>query len=186
MNRPCGRLFASLLLFTLVGSASGLGCEGDDSSTSSPTAASGSGSASSATSDATDSATDSTSDSDSSGTDSGTGLPNDCENNAIGEWNACKMGALTDNSKCNWIDNGITAGEIACVKPSSGGGSVCSIRACETQCDCFAPPTSGTAPVVCAPILSGGVKGCALNCSGSVTCPDGMQCLSGYCYWPNE
>ncbi len=185
MNRPCGRLSASLLLFALLGLAGGLACEGDDSSTSSPTDPSDTGSATSATS-ATSEATESATDSDSNSTGVGTGLPNDCENNAIGEWNACKMGPLTDNSKCNWTDNGMTAGEITCVSPSSGGGSVCSIRACESQCDCFVPPTSGTAPVVCAPILSGGVKGCVLNCSGNVTCPDGMECLSGYCYWPKE
>lgn len=181
MDRPCGRLFACLLLFTLIGPAGGLACEGDDISTSSPTDPSGN--ATSATSDGTESATDSDS---STGTSAGTVLPNNCENNAIGEWNACKKGPLTDNSKCNWTDNDMTAGEITCVSPSSGGGNVCSIKACENECDCFAPPTSGTAPVVCAPILSGGVKGCVLNCSGSVTCPDGMECLSGYCYWPNE
>jgi len=115
---------------------------------------------------------------------SSTGLPNLCEVNAIGEWNACKKGALTDNSKCNWMAS-TTNGSVTCVRPSSGGGNICSIEACEDECDCYAPPATGTAPVVCAPILNDGVRGCVLDCAGDVTCPDGMECMSGYCYWPN-
>ena len=123
--------------------------------------------------------------------DSTTGVPNMCDVNAIGEWNACKKGALTDNSLCNWMDNGVSSGEIRCLLPAGGGGSLCSIEACENECDCFAPPATGTAIVQCAPVLGDGTKACVLNCAGDVTCPDGMECVDVVggafhrCVWPD-
>jgi len=145
----------------------------------------------SATATATDSSSQSTGDSDSdSGVDSenssSSGSSDLCEVNAIGEWNACKKGPLIDNSKCNWEADGMSAGEITCTSPSSGGGNVCSIEQCEDECDCFAPPATGTATVICAPVLADNVRGCVLDCGNGQTCPDEMVCISGYCYWPKE
>ena len=150
-----------------------------DSNSATATNATSSGDTDTGTGTDTDAGTD-TEDSSTSG------LPNLCETNAIGEWNACKKGPLIDNSKCNWEDDGVSAGEITCISPSSGGGNVCSIEQCEDACDCFAQPLTGTAPVVCAPVLNDNVKGCVLDCGSDQICPDGMECFSGYCYWPNE
>ena len=51
-------------------------------------------------------------------------------------------------------------------------------------CDCFAPPATGDAVVTCAAVLQGGGTACVLSCGGGETCPDGMECLSGTCFWP--
>jgi hypothetical protein len=198
MDRPRDRLFsASSLLALALSVVTGLAC-GDDSDCGgqdgeiTPRCSIAVTSTATATDSATDSATGSTTESTSdseSGVDTegsaSTGQPNLCEVNAVGEWNACKQGPLIDNSKCNWEDNG-TAGEVTCISPSSGGGNICSIEQCEDECDCFAPPATGTAPVICAPVLNDNAKGCVLDCGSGQTCPDSMACISGYCYWPKE
>jgi hypothetical protein len=58
------------------------------------------------------------------------------------------------------------------------------ISDCVDVCDCFAPPATGTAVVVCADILAGGGMACALDCADGKTCPDGMTCLDNVCFWP--
>lgn len=155
-----------------------LACSGDDGATSASTQATAS------TSDAASGSTDAT-DTDTGATDTATatagstGVDDGCMTHALGEWNACKNGPLTDNSKCNG-EAGSPA--ISCLLPSSGGGNVCSVTGCASVCDCFAPPATGDAVVVCAPILADG-NACILDCGGGQTCPDGMGCKSGYCYW---
>jgi hypothetical protein len=104
-----------------------------------------------------------------------------CQSYAIGGWNACEVGTLT----CEWMASE-AAGELLCLSPGSGPYNVCGIRDCVDVCDCFAPPATGTAVPVCAAILGSGKNGCALYCAGGQICPDGMECYSGYCYWPNE
>ncbi len=192
------RLLGTSRLALALSLATGLACNGDDSSCAgldgevSPRcsvalteeAASDTATASDPTEGSTgESESDTAVDTESS---SSTGVVNLCEVNAVGEWNACKKGPLTDNSKCNWMDTGMTAGEITCLQPSSGGGNICSIEQCEDECDCFAPPATGTAPVICAPVLKDNVKGCVLDCGSGGTCPDEMIYISGYCYLPNE
>jgi hypothetical protein len=169
---------------SMLAAAAVVACGDDGESTTAPTSGTTEATAT-ATSTATDTDTATTDASSSTTDDSTTGVPNMCDVNAIGEWNACKKGALTDNSLCNWMDNGVSSGEIRCLLPAGGGGSLCSIEACENECDCFAPPATGTAIVQCAPVLGDGTKACVLNCAGDVTCPDGMECISGYCYLPN-
>lgn len=110
--------------------------------------------------------------------------PDVCPSRAIGEWNACHVGPKVDNSLCNWTASD-KAGVVSCLSPAGGGLNVCGIEGCAEDCDCFAPPATGTAVVTCAPILGDGGKACALYCAGGQTCPDGMQCRSGYCYWPD-
>ena len=107
-----------------------------------------------------------------------------CSQHAIGDWNACQIGNQIKNSLCEWAEGG-GEGTLLCLAPTSGGYNVCGIRDCVDVCDCFAPPTTGTAVPVCAPILGSGANACALYCAGGQTCPDGMTCQSGYCYWPN-
>ncbi|MEZ4380466.1 MAG: hypothetical protein R3A79_03915 [Nannocystaceae bacterium] len=174
------RLVASLLVAVAL-----VAC-GDDGEATTASTTQTTQSTDTATATATDSdASTSTSDGSSTSDGGSTGVANDCDMNAIGEWNACKKGALTDNSLCNWTEDGVSSGEVRCLLPAGGGGSLCSIEGCEDDCDCFAPPSTGTAIVQCAPVLSGGVKACVLNCAGDVTCPDGMECISGYCYQPS-
>lgn len=104
-----------------------------------------------------------------------------CPDRPAGSWNACKKGGLVDNKLCG----GDGGAAITCLSPSSGSFNVCGLEACADDCDCFAPPASGDAVVFCAPLLGGGGKACALYCAGGQTCPDGMQCQGGYCYWPD-
>lgn len=109
-----------------------------------------------------------------------------CDPLVVGEWNACMddMGNI-DNTLCNWVGDPDSNGYLTCL--SSGelrGANVCIIRDCVDTCDCFEPPATGTAEVVCAPILEGGDMGCGLDCSEGQTCPDGMECSSGLCFWP--
>lgn len=111
-----------------------------------------------------------------------------CEPPVVGEWNACmdRTGAI-DNTLCNWVGDPDGTGFLTCLSaPAKAleGGNVCVIRGCRDTCDCFDPPATGTAPVVCAPILGDGETACGLDCSEGQTCPDGMECASGLCFWP--
>jgi hypothetical protein len=110
---------------------------------------------------------------------------NQCDPIVQGEWNACVgENGNTDNTLCNWVGMGGQTGFIGCLNSSQEDGSnVCFISGCEDACDCFAPPTTGTATVVCAAILADGGNGCALDCSAG-TCPDGMECQNNTCFWP--
>jgi hypothetical protein len=108
----------------------------------------------------------------------------ECSSYAAGGWNQCQMGNVVNNKLCGG-EEGSGAGTVLCLSPTSAPLNVCGIRDCVDVCDCFAPPSTGTAVPVCAPLFSGGGKGCALFCAGGQTCPDGMMCQSGYCYWPN-
>lgn len=107
--------------------------------------------------------------------------PDACPSRPAGDWNACKSGGLTDNKLCG----GDGGAAVSCLSPASGSFNVCGIEGCVDACDCFAPPATGDAVVYCAPILGDGGTACALYCAGGQTCPDGMQCQAGYCYWPD-
>jgi len=121
------------------------------------------------------------------GEESGTtGPTNFCDPVVPGEWNACQdaQGNI-DNTLCNWMGSGDATGFIGCLTSSmTEGANVCFISGCKDVCDCFAPPTTGTAEVICDAILDGGGMGCGLSCSGNRTCPDGMECLGELCFWP--
>lgn len=119
-------------------------------------------------------------------TSGSTGPVNMCDPVIPGEFNAChdEKGNV-DNTQCNWMGLPDAQGFIGCLTSSeSPGYNVCFISECEDACDCFAPPATGTAPVVCAEILDGGGTGCALACDNGETCPDGMECQSGLCFHP--
>ena len=105
----------------------------------------------------------------------------ECPSRPAGTWSACKVGGLVDNKLCG-ADGGAA---VSCLSPASGNFNVCGIEGCVDDCDCFAPPATGDAVVFCAAILGNGDKACALYCAGGQTCPDGMQCQAGYCYWPD-
>lgn len=106
-----------------------------------------------------------------------------CEGRPGGDWNACKKDGNTQNSLCDWTMGG--AGTLSCLVPASGGYNVCGINHCEDDCDCFAPPLTGTALATCTPVFANGGKACVLYCVNGQTCPDGMTCVSGTCYWPD-
>lgn len=112
-----------------------------------------------------------------------TTMVDECTDRPAGDWNACVKNGLTDNSLCGHEPGG-GEGTVACLKPTSGSFSVCGIRDCVDDCDCFAPPTTGTAPALCRQVFGGGGKGCVLYCVNGQICPDGMECASGTCYWP--
>jgi hypothetical protein len=119
--------------------------------------------------------------------DSGsTGPINTCDPVIPGEWNACHdADGNVDNTQCNWMGMGGAQGFIGCLTSSSmKGANVCFISDCIDACDCFAPPTTGTAEVVCDEILDGGGTGCALSCANGRVCPDGMECYTNLCFWP--
>jgi hypothetical protein len=112
---------------------------------------------------------------------------NQCDPIVKGEWNACvDENGQTDNTLCNWMGMGGAQGFIGCLNSSQMDGSnVCFISDCVDACDCFAPPTTGTAEVVCKMmLLADGGSGCALDCSMGKTCPDGMECQNDICFWP--
>jgi hypothetical protein len=111
-----------------------------------------------------------------------------CEPPVVGEWNSCidENGDI-DNTLCNWIGDPDGTGFLTCLSAPPmelDGGNVCTIMGCRDTCDCFDPPATGTAVVVCAEILEDGGTACGLDCSNGETCPDGMQCASGLCFWP--
>ena len=115
-----------------------------------------------------------------------TGPINFCDPVIPGEWNSChdEQGNV-DNTLCNWMGTGGAKGFIGCLTLSeTEGANVCFISGCVDACDCFAPPTTGTAEVICGPILEGGENGCGLDCSNDRTCPDGMMCAGSLCFWP--
>lgn len=50
-------------------------------------------------------------------------------------------------------------------------------RPCVDECDCWAAPDDGDAPVACRSLAPGGDGTCVLDCSAGQTCPGGMNCL---------
>lgn len=110
--------------------------------------------------------------------------PDSCNNRPGGDWVACKDGGGTNNSLCGFVDNG-GEGTITCLQPQSGSFNVCGIRDCVDDCDCWAPPKTGDAPATCAVVFGNGGKACVLYCVNGQKCPDGMECASGTCYWPD-
>lgn len=113
-----------------------------------------------------------------------TGVDDDCDGRPGGEWNACKKDGNTENSLCHWV-MGAGEGSVSCLVPASGGYNACGINLCADDCDCFAPPATGTAIVKCKEVFADGGKACVLYCLNGQICPDGMECVSGTCYWPN-
>jgi hypothetical protein len=101
-----------------------------------------------------------------------------------GGWNACFVDGHIDNELCGWT-MGDGPGTITCLAPASGSYNVCGLMNCVEDCDCFTPPTTGSAIARCSEILANGGKACVLYCAGGQICPDGMTCVSGTCYWPN-
>ena len=115
-----------------------------------------------------------------------TGPTNSCDPVIPGEWNSCvgDMGQI-DNTLCNWMGVPDAVGFIGCLSSSSNeDANVCMITGCEDDCDCFAPPATGTAPVACADVLADGGFACVLTCDMGETCPDGMECIDGLCFHP--
>ena len=106
-----------------------------------------------------------------------------CPDRPSGAYNTCETNGLTDNKLCGWTTNGGPQ-SITCLSPQSGGFNICGLRDCVDDCDCFAPPTTGTAIPGCRAIFGDGGKACVLYCLNGQICPDGMECASGYCYWP--
>ena len=145
----------------------------------------GSTSAASTGSSSTGGETSSGSSAEASGSTGATGVFDMCPSRPSGDWNACRDGAALDNSLCEWTESPGKSGTVSCLSPAGGDHNVCGIEACVEDCDCFAPPATGTAVVTCAPILGDGGNACVLYCAGGQICPDGMECFSGYCYWPN-
>lgn len=115
-----------------------------------------------------------------------TGPINLCDPVIPGEWNSCHDAeGDVDNTLCNWIGSGDATGTIGCLgSGTTKGANVCFISGCEDPCDCFAPPATGTAEVICGPILKGGGNGCGLDCGNGRSCPDGMTCEGSLCFWP--
>ena len=179
------------------------GCPGDDDGTAeAPMTSTGPGTTSTGPDGTSTDAADSTSSSGSTSTgaaeSSSSGAAVDsssssggapvCEPPVVGEWNACMdaRGEI-DNTLCNWVGDPDGTGFLTCLSAPPmelEGGNICTIRGCRDTCDCFDPPATGTAEVVCAEILSGGETACGLDCSQGQTCPDGMECASGLCFWP--
>jgi len=113
-------------------------------------------------------------------------IDDQCPNRPTGAYNACEKNGITDNKLCGWTADG-GAQSLTCLGPQSGGYNVCALDDCVDDCDCFAPPTTGTAIAGCRAVYGNGDKACVLYCLNGQVCPDGMQCLPdyGYCYWPN-
>jgi hypothetical protein len=111
----------------------------------------------------------------------------ECPGRPSGAYNACEdANGLTNNKLCGWTADGGPQ-SVTCLGPQSGGFNVCALDDCVDDCDCFAPPTTGTAVAGCRAVYGDGGKACVLYCLNGQVCPDGMQCLPdyGYCYWPS-
>jgi hypothetical protein len=112
-----------------------------------------------------------------------TGPPDECASHPAGDWAACRVNNTTNNSLCGFEANG-HPGKITCLSPQSGSYNACGVRDCVEDCDCFAPPKTGTAIPVCLELFADGGKACVLYCVNGQICPDGMECVAGTCYWP--
>ncbi len=116
-----------------------------------------------------------------------TAAADECPGRPSGAYNACEdANGLTNNKLCGWTADGGPQ-SVTCLGPQSGGFNVCALDDCVDDCDCFAPPTTGTAIAGCRAVYGDGGKACVLYCLNGQVCPDGMQCLPdyGYCYWPS-
>jgi hypothetical protein len=104
-----------------------------------------------------------------------------CESYAAGDWAPCRDGEGFDLTQCNWSpDTG--EGTLSCLTTNADPqASVCMIEGCVDVCDCFAPPSTGNATVLCGP-LNATTNACALGCGQGQTCPDDMECIQGVCY----
>jgi hypothetical protein len=99
-----------------------------------------------------------------------------CPNPANGSWDACvDASGLPIRGACD-------GGAGTCVGGAVVGNGLCTVIDCADTCDCFAPPPTGTAEVLCLEILKGGGTACVLDCSNGQTCPDGMLCERGLCF----
>ena len=65
----------------------------------------------------------------------------------------------------------------------AGGFEDVRVAGCVDACDCFAPPTTGTAPVACMTGIVADDTACVLDCSEGQQCPDGMVCGGNICVW---
>lgn len=170
-----------ILLWVVVLLSSGCGDKPDDGEGSAGSAATATGGTTTATGGAT---TEPTGAATTSAGETTAGVVDACPGRPGGDWNACSVDGVTDNSRCNFT-MGDGAGTPLCLSPTSGGFNVCGIRDCVDDCDCFAPPTTGTAIPLCNVVFGDGGRGCVLYCVNGQICPDGMECVSGTCYWPN-
>ncbi|PRQ05489.1 hypothetical protein ENSA5_02170 [Enhygromyxa salina] len=75
------------------------------------------------------------------------------------------------------LDACMTDGPKQCILDSQDMAqiAVCG-RPCADECDCWAPPADGHAPVACIALAPGDDGTCVLDCSGGQTCPSGMIC----------
>jgi hypothetical protein len=117
--------------------------------------------------------------------ESSTGVPEPCEGSLPGEWADCiDDDGEIDLTPCMLDDGAPGTGTPFCLTSATDPmAGTCTVLSCETDCDCFAMPTTGTAPAKCGAFVEGG-KACALPCGGEAVCPDGMECSSGLCFWP--
>jgi hypothetical protein len=92
----------------------------------------------------------------------------ECPNAPDGSYNDCVNGAECDGNDGTCISD----------DPEDPSFGICSLR-CEDDCDCFRDPGDGDAHSICAPILDGEEKACALDCSGGESCPPGAYCYDG-------
>jgi len=139
------------------------------------------------TTDAADTTAANTTAASSTGTTAATttaGVDDECPNRPAGAYNSCEDNGLTNNKLCGWTDDGGPT-NITCLGPSGGTFNVCGLSECVDDCDCFAPPTTGTAIAGCRQAFADGGKACLLYCANGQICPDGMECFSGTCYWPD-
>ena len=113
-----------------------------------------------------------------------TTIADQCPDRPAGAYNACEVDGFTDNKLCGWTTDGGPQ-SLTCLSPQSGGYNVCGLRDCVDDCDCFTPPTTGTALPGCRAIFGDGGKACVLYCLNGQVCPDGMACANQFCYWPN-
>jgi hypothetical protein len=113
--------------------------------------------------------------------DDGPGCPEAVEGNYAN--------CMTDDPSANGTDVSVCGSENAvCVtdRPRHPSAGVCAVDACESACDCPAPPPTGNAPVVCDEVTEGAGRQCHMDCAEGQICPEGMFCYGGYiCAWPS-
>jgi hypothetical protein len=95
-----------------------------------------------------------------------TGEPDVCTDQPEGTYKDCLAGEMCDGDSLGCIVDDVN-------NPSLG---ICSLS-CQDDCDCFADPGDGNAASRCLPLLEGGEKACALDCSGGESCPSGTVCV---------
>ena len=95
-----------------------------------------------------------------------------------GDGDACTPAGVYGDCANGGLDACLADSLPLCLQddPNMPSIGVCG-RRCADECDCWAAPASGDAPVSCKALVPGTDSTCVLDCASGQTCPTDMSCL---------